>query len=183
MAKSICVFCSSSSTIDSRFFTWATDFTDFMAQKNLSLVYGGARVGLMGHFANEMLARKAEVHGVIPHCLTDRELVHEGITRIEKVSDMMERKRVMMEASDAFVAFPGGLGTLDEMLEVMTWKTLGELDKPIYFFNPEGFWDPFLKSLAGLKDQGFVSDFSMNTFQVFEELPHIQESIEKELNI
>jgi uncharacterized protein (TIGR00730 family) len=126
------------------------------AARGIRIVYGGASVGLMGTVADAALAAGGEVHGVIPEEMVDRELAHEGLTNLDRVASMHARKARMVELSDAFVALPGGLGTLDELFEISTWRQLGYHEKPIALVNTAGFFDRLLAYLHHAEEQGFV---------------------------
>jgi uncharacterized protein (TIGR00730 family) len=130
------------------------------------LVYGGGRSGLMGVVADAALAAGAEVIGIIPHALMSRELGHTGLHELQVVDTMHERKRLMAERSDAFVALPGGIGTLEELFEVWTWRQLAYHDKPIGLLNVAGFYDPMLVFMDSLADQGFVTPAQRALLQV-----------------
>ena len=119
-------------------------------------MYGGAHVGLMGLLADAALAAGGEVVGVLPQNLVEREVGHRGLTRLELVTTMHERKARMAELADAFVALPGGTGTLDELIEIMTWAQLGLHAKPIALYDVDGFWAPFLALLDHMVDNGYA---------------------------
>ena len=127
-----------------------------MAESNLQLVYGAGNVGLMGILADSVLSAGGSVVGVIPRFLGDKELAHRGITEIHEVETMHERKSLMMRRSDAFIAAPGGIGTLEEFFEVWTWAQLGLIQKPIGLLNVENFFDPLLEFIATLVEQRFM---------------------------
>lgn len=127
-----------------------------LAQAGLGIVYGGSGIGLMGVLADAALAGGGEVVGVIPAGLFGPEVAHQGLTRLEIVATMHERKARMAELADAFAALPGGLGTLDELLEVLTWQQLGLHRKPVVLLDVDGFWDGFLAFIDGLVGEGFV---------------------------
>jgi uncharacterized protein (TIGR00730 family) len=167
MAKRICVFCSSSTGLDPLYFTQAESFCEGLAERNWELAYGGANVGLMGHFADEALKRKVKVRGAIPKYLAgEGEVVHTGLTELVSVPDLFERKRWMLEKSDAFVVFPGGFGTLDEALEAITWKLLGQHDKPIVFVDLKGFWQPQLRSYQEMVRAGVIRPEALTLYDV-----------------
>lgn len=168
----VCVFCSASSTIDRRILEAAHEFSTGLARHGWTLVYGGGAAGLMGHFANCTLEQGGQVIGIIPACLHEqREIAHLGLTRLEVVADLFERKRRMLEESDAFVIFPGGWGTLDEAMEVLTWKVLGQIDKPIYFVNLNGFWNKQLEFFKDLASQGMVRPEAFAVYSVTATVP------------
>ncbi len=164
---SICVFCSASSQIGRGIWEAAQDFSWQLAQRGWTLVYGGGASGLMGHFANSVLEKKGQVIGVIPTCLHDtKEVAHPGLTQLLIVDDLFARKRAMIQQSDAFVIFPGGWGTLDEAMEVLTWKALGQIDKPIYFVNIDDFWTSQLQVFEEMRRAGMVRDEAFQLYSV-----------------
>ena len=141
MPFAVCVFCGSKSGDDPRWRVLAGAFGAAVAQRGWTLVFGGGRVGLMGALADGALAAGGEVVGVIPHGLMKRELAHGALTHLEVVADMAVRKTRMIELSDAFVALPGGAGTLEEIFEIWTWGQLGFHAKPAGFLNVRGYYD------------------------------------------
>ena len=153
---SICVYLGSREGHDPRFRAAAVTLGREIAERGLTLVYGGARVGLMGALADAALAAGGEVTGVIPHHLVDRELAHEGLTTLVRVADMHERKASMAAHADAFVALPGGIGTLEELFEIWTWQYLGLHDKPIGVLDVAGFYRPLLGFLDQAAESGFL---------------------------
>ena len=128
-----------------------------MAARGIGLVYGGGRLGLMGVVADAVLAGGGEVHGVIPQALVDLEVAHTGCTELHLVANMHERKAMMTELTDAFVAVPGGIGTLDELFEAWSWNALGYHAKPFALLNLDGFWDGMIAFLDHVADSGFMS--------------------------
>ncbi|MGH8000922.1 MAG: TIGR00730 family Rossman fold protein [Brasilonema sp.] len=143
--KYICVFCGSSMGIKPAYKQAAIALGKVLAQRKLSLVYGGGNVGLMGTVADECLAAGGEVIGVIPDFLVAKEIAHAGLTQLHIVKSMHERKTMMAQLSDAFVALPGGYGTLEEFCEILTWAQLGLHQKPFALFNIKGYYDSVLK--------------------------------------
>jgi uncharacterized protein (TIGR00730 family) len=156
MLRSLCVFCGSSVGSKPAFIGAAIGLGKVMAEQNIQLVYGGGRVGLMGAIADSVLNNGGRVIGVIPQHLVDREVAHQGLTELRIVSSMHERKALMAELSDAFVAMPGGLGTLEEFFEVWTWGQLGLHRKPYALLNVNGFYDPLVQFIDQLVEQKFV---------------------------
>ncbi|GAA0590787.1 TIGR00730 family Rossman fold protein [Kutzneria viridogrisea] len=152
----VAVFVGSSTGNSPTYAQAAEDLGRLLATEGLGLVYGGARVGLMGVVADAALAAGGEVHGVIPQSLVDLEVGHSGLTRLEVVGSMHERKAVMAEAADAFVALPGGAGTLEELFEVWTWQQLGLHGKPVALLDVAGFWQPLVKAVDHMVDTGFI---------------------------
>ncbi|MEO9599199.1 TIGR00730 family Rossman fold protein [Parasphingorhabdus sp.] len=128
-----------------------------MAERNVDLVYGGGRLGLMGIIADTVLEHGGQVHGVIPEMLKDLEVAHRGVTELHIVANMHERKAKMTDLTDAFVALPGGVGTMDELFEAWSWNALGYHNKPFAILNIAGYWDAMIVFLDKMTEQGFVS--------------------------
>lgn len=154
--KRVCVFCGSSAGARPEYARTARDLAAELVRRGLGLVYGGGSVGLMGVLADAALAGGGEVIGVIPGGLDRRELAHAGLTELRRVGSMHERKAVMASLVDGFVALPGGLGTLEETLEVLTWSQLGIQRKPVGVLNVEGYFDPLLRMLSHAVREGFL---------------------------
>ena len=154
----ICVFCGSSAGADPAFAGAARALGRALGQRKLGLVYGGGNIGLMGILADAALAAGAEVIGVIPQALVDKELAHRGVTELRVVGSMHERKALMTGLSDAFLALPGGYGTLEEFCEILTWAQLGIHSKPCGLLNVEGFYDPFLAQIDRGVEQRFIRE-------------------------
>lgn len=154
--KSVCVFCGSSPGNDPVHAEGARAMGAEIARRGLTLVYGGGAVGLMGIVADAALAAGGEVHGVIPRALREKEVGHNGLTRLEVVETMHIRKARMAELSDGFVAMSGGIGTFEEIFEIWTWGQLGIHGKPLGFFNIAGFYDPLAAFLDNTASAGFL---------------------------
>jgi len=154
--KRVCVFCGSSEGREPTFRAAAEAVGTALAKAGMGVVYGGARVGLMGAVADAALAGGAEVIGVLPQGLMKRELAHQGLTALHVVSSMHERKAMMADLSDAFVTLPGGAGTLEEFFEVWTWAQLGFHQKPVALYDVDGFWAPLRSMLHMITDHGFL---------------------------
>lgn len=154
--QAVCVFCGSSSGADPRFVEVARSLGRAIATTGRTLVYGGAKVGLMGAVADAALVAGGKVVGVLPQALVDREVAHRGLTELHVVPSMHARKQLMAERADAFVAMPGGLGTLEELFEVWTWAQLGLHQKPLGLFGPRDFFAPLIQYLDHLVAQRFV---------------------------
>ncbi|WP_328188087.1 TIGR00730 family Rossman fold protein [Marinobacter sp. OP 3.4] len=152
----IAVFCGSSHGNHERFAHSARELGSYMAGQGIDLVFGGGKVGLMGEVADAVLAGGGKVYGVIPESLKNRELAHPGLTDLQVVSGMHERKAKMAELADAFVAMPGGPGTMDELFEAWTWAQLGYHDKPCAIYNAFGYYDQLLSFLNTMADSGFL---------------------------
>ena len=153
---SVCVFCGSSSGVGDRYVAAASALGKLLAHQGIRLVYGGGHVGLMGAVADACMANGGHVTGVIPVGLFTREIGHRGVTELREVGSMHERKQLMYDLSDAFVALPGGLGTLEELAEVATWSQLGLHRKPIALLDIDGFWDPLVEQLDRMVRLGFL---------------------------
>ena len=155
--KRMAVYCGSSMGEDPSFQALATELGSAMAARGVDLVYGGGRRGLMGVIADSVLAGGGKVYGVIPQALVDLEVAHTGLTELHTVNSMHERKAKMTELTDAFVAIPGGIGTLDELFEAWTWNALGYHSKPFALLNCCGFWDGMIHFLDHVTESGFMS--------------------------
>jgi uncharacterized protein (TIGR00730 family) len=154
---SICVYCGSNSGADPAFAEAARALGAAMAKAGVRLVYGGGSVGLMGIVARTVLANGGNVTGIIPQFLKDREVMLKEVPDLVVTADMHERKRIMFERSDAFLALPGGIGTLEELVEVMTWAQLDRHAKPIVIANINGFWNPLVSLFSRMTEAGFLN--------------------------
>ena len=154
--KRVAVYCGSALGSDPAFLAEAKELGRAIAEAGLGLVYGGASVGLMGAVADAALAGRAEVIGVLPEILSGSEIAHRGLTRLEMVPTMHERKARMVKLADAFLMLPGGYGTLDEMMEIVTWKQLRLHTKPCILINTGGYWDGLLVFLDRAVEAGFL---------------------------
>jgi uncharacterized protein (TIGR00730 family) len=154
--KRLCVFCGSSEGIRPAYAEAACQLAAELARRRLSLVYGGGSVGLMGVLADAALAEGVEVVGIIPGPLASPELAHPGLSELRVVASMHERKATMAALADGFLALPGGLGTLEEILEILTWAQLGIHTKPVGLLNVRGYWDGLRSLLAHAVGEGFV---------------------------
>ncbi|GAA4415999.1 TIGR00730 family Rossman fold protein [Quisquiliibacterium transsilvanicum] len=155
-APALCVFCGAKTGADPRWMPLARGFGAAVARRGWTLVFGGGRVGLMGALADGALEAGGSVVGVIPRSLMAREVAHQGLTRLEVVEDMAVRKTRMIELSDAFATLPGGLGTLDELFEVLTLRQIGEHAKPVGLLDQDGYWQPLLRACDAMVEAGFV---------------------------
>ena len=163
---SICVYCGSRPGTLSAYADAARHIGTEIGRRGLQLVYGGGRAGLMGVVADAALAAGAAVVGVIPQSLIERELGHRKLTELHVVNTMHERKRMMAERSDAFVALPGGIGTFEELFEVWTWRQLGYHDKPLGLLNVDGYYDGLLAFMQHAVQSGFVTSEQQSLVQV-----------------
>ncbi|WP_026380717.1 LOG family protein [Afifella pfennigii] len=158
--KNICVYCGSASGNQKYYSQAAEAFGRILAEEKIRLVYGGGSVGLMGRLARSVLDHGGVVTGVIPYFLEEREQLFEDVTELIVTADMHERKRAMFERADAFVALPGGIGTLEELVEMMTWAQLGQHHKPVLIANIAGFWQPLLDLIDHMRDEAFIREVS-----------------------
>lgn len=156
----ICVFCGSSLGNNAVYVQAAQELAHLFVQSNSSLVYGGGNIGLMGIMADTILVKGGQVIGVIPDFLLKKEVGHKGITELIVVNSMHERKKRMADLADAFIAIPGGLGTLDELAEILTWKQLGLIDKPIGLLNTNSYFTPLIAQMEKMVDEGFLKHHS-----------------------
>src|SRR5947209_19251558 len=154
--RRLCVYCGSSGAVARQYRAAATELGARLAAAGIGLVYGGGRVGLMGLLADAALAGGGEVIGIIPLRLRDAELAHPGATELVVVESMHERKRLMAEKADAFAVLPRGIGTLDEMFEILSWKQLGLHDKPVLLADIGGYWAPLRALLDDIVTTGFA---------------------------
>ncbi|MET0235317.1 MAG: TIGR00730 family Rossman fold protein [Kibdelosporangium sp.] len=162
----ICVFCGSASGRGPGYASAAAELGRLLAERGITLVYGGASVGTMGILADATIAAGGEVIGVIPGDLVDRELAHQSLTELRVVGSMHERKALMAELSDGFLALPGGTGTLDELFEIWTWAQIGLQDKPIGLVDTAGFYQPLLRMVDHLAAEGFLKTDYRTLIQV-----------------
>ena len=177
--RSVCVFCGASSGRSAAYAEAARTLGATLAGRGLGLVYGGGRVGLMGAVADGALAAGGEVTGVIPQKLVDRELAHQGLTRLHVVGSLHERKALMAELSDAFVALPGGFGTLDELVEQLTWSQLGLHAKPIGLLDVADYWGPLVALARHATVEGFVREADLAAIAVAEDAESLLSTLAK----
>src|ERR1700761_6746547 len=156
--RRVCVFCGSKAGADAAYRAESVALGRLLGKAGLGLVYGGAQVGLMGALADAALANGSEVIGVIPRALAGVEVAHQGLSQLVLVETMHERKALMVQEADAFVALPGGFGTLDEFFEVLTWAQLGIHTKPCLLVNTDGYYDQLLSFIGIAVDQGFLKE-------------------------
>ena len=154
--RTVCVYCGSGPGTNPRFIEGAIAFGKVLAENRIRLVYGGGSIGLMGAVATSVLDHGGVVTGIIPDFLTSRENALRRVQEMIVTPDMHERKRLMFERSDAFVALPGGVGTLEELVEQLTWQQLGRHSKPVLLANIDGFWEPLLALLAHMRATEFI---------------------------
>ena len=161
-AFSVCVYCGSKFGADPRFSALATEVGRWIGQHGGQLVYGGGRNGLMGVVADSTRAAGGRVVGIIPKALVEREWAHTGCDELHVVDTMHERKRMMMERADAFVALPGGIGTFEELFEVCAWRQLGYHDKPIGILSSQGYYERMMAFMAQVVEDGFMGEWQMD---------------------
>jgi uncharacterized protein (TIGR00730 family) len=163
--RAVCVFCGSSAPGDPRYRDAARALGALLARRGVDLVYGGGSVGLMGELADAALGHGGRVTGVIPAGLFAREVGHTGLTELHEVASMHERKQLMYDLSDAFIALPGGLGTLEELAEVATWSQLGLHSKPVVLLDVDGFWEPLVSQLDRMAVTGLLKPAGRDLIQ------------------
>ena len=174
---SLCVYCGSRSGNSPEFADLARQVGRWIGQHGGQLVYGGGRSGLMGILADAALDAGARVIGVIPKALVEKEYAHTGCTELHIVETMHERKRIMAEHADAFLALPGGIGTLEEFFEVWTWRQLGYHDKPVGLLNLNGFYDSLLGFLQSAVGNGFMSEWQMGLIRTGSDAPLLMQAL------
>jgi len=172
----VCVFCGSGSGINPVYSEAAGKLGVLLAEASVRLIYGGGNIGLMGIVADAVMKAGGEVTGVIPSFLFDKEVGHHGITDLEVVESMHQRKQRMAQLADAFVALPGGWGTLEELCEILTWRQLGLISQPVALLNTNRFFDPLLDQMRLMVKEGFLNAGNFN-------LLHVEEKPERLLSL
>jgi len=175
--KRICVFCGSSGGTDPVYMKTAAEVGAFLASRGIELVYGGGRVGLMGRIADSVLANGGKVIGVIPEALAKKEIEHEGLTELYVVNSMHERKAMMAEFADGFIAMPGGFGTFEEFCEIVTWAQLGIHQKACGLLNVNGFYDSLIELFDHSTSSGFVREEHRGIVLVESEISRLFEAM------
>ena len=178
MIKTVCVFCGANAGLRPVFSDAAKALGTLMARRNLAVVYGGGNVGLMGVLADAALTAGGEVIGVIPKSLMERELAHTGVSELHVVATMHERKALMADLSDAFIALPGGFGTLDEFFEILTWAQLGIHSKPCGVLNVDSYFDNLLAFLDRAVKEGLLLAQNRRLFAVEHDASTLLEALE-----
>jgi len=176
----VCVYCGSSGAVEARYREAASELGARLAAAGIELVYGGGRVGLMGLLADAVLSAGGQAIGVIPRRLLDAEVAHRGVTELIVVDNMRDRKRLMAEKADAFVVLPGGIGTLDELFEILSWKQLGLHDKPILLVDIGGYWTPLHALLDHIVVTGFAREHTRGLLQVVPNVAALMAALSKE---
>lgn len=175
--NSVCVYCGSSARADQVYKDAAAALGRAIAAKGWDLVYGGGRVGLMGIVADSALAAGSKVVGIIPKHIQAREIEHTDLTELHIVDSMHTRKQMMVDRADAFVILAGGLGTLDEFFEILTWKQLGLHDKPVVMLNVNGYWDKMLDAIRHIASEKFMRDEDLAMFQIVNSVEAVASAI------
>ena len=175
--KNVCVYCGSSSGVDDVYKEAATTMGHLIAAEGWGVVYGGGRVGLMGLVADAALEKGSRVIGIIPEHIQEREVQHNDLSELHVVDTMHVRKQMMVDRSQAFVILAGGLGTLDELFELLTWKQLGLHDKPIVIVNINGYWTKLLESIDHIADVGFMRQEDKGLFVAVDKVEDVPEAI------
>ncbi len=173
--KKICIFCGAFESKDPQVDLEVKNVMGYFHKHSIGLVYGGAAIGVMGKLANELVNLGGEVIGVLPRHLMKKEIAHAGLTKLHIVTDMHERKKMMYELSDGFLIFPGGMGTLDEFFEILTWKQLGLHQKPIAIFNINGYFDHLLAFFNNAIEQGLIREENRSLFIASSDWHEIEE--------
>ncbi|MFC7922782.1 LOG family protein [Streptomyces cinereoruber] len=180
--RRLAVFLASSDGHDPAYAALAAAVGTDLARRGIGLVYGGGRTGLMGVLADAALKAGGEVVGVIPRSMIEREWAHEGVTELVVCDTMHERKAIMADRADAFAALPGGLGTLEEIFEVWSWRQLGFHAKPVGLLDAGGFWTPLLAALRSISATGFLAAPTLDDLAVASDLPGLLEALEERLH-
>ncbi len=175
--QNVCVYCGSSSKVDDKYKTAATNLGRLIANEGWGVVYGGGRVGLMGLVADSALEHGASVIGIIPEHIQEREVQHNDLSELHVVDTMHVRKQMMVDKSQAFVILAGGLGTLDELFELLTWKQLGLHDQPIVIVNIDGYWTQMLAAMKHIASEGFMREDDLNMFVVVDDVEAVPEAL------
>jgi uncharacterized protein (TIGR00730 family) len=173
----VCVYCGSAGAVGERYRAAARDLGNALAAAGFEVVFGGGRIGLMGLLADAALDAGGRVVGVIPGALRDAELAHPGLSELVITGSMHERKRVMAERSDAFAVLPGGIGTLDEMFEIVTWRQLGLHDKPVFVVDIDGYWQKLRALLDHLVAHGFAAPLIPRLLQIVPGIPELIDAL------
>lgn len=175
--KNLCIFCGSAAGKSPKYMELGTKIGELLVKNNVGLVYGGASIGLMGAIADSVLKNKGRVIGVIPQALVDYEVAHSGLTQLHVVDNMHQRKQLMYDNADAFLSLPGGMGTLDEMFEVLTWTQLKYHQKPSFILNFDGFYDSLLSYLRHSNAEGFIKGEHLDLLTEIKTLSDLEKQI------
>ena len=172
--KSITIYCSSSDSLDYEYYKDAKKIGELISSLEFNIVYGGAKVGIMGEIAKTAKKYDNKVIGVIPNFLSKKEIIYEDIDKLTVVKDMSERKKLLYELGDAYIALPGGTGTLEEIVEVLSWKVMGIHNKPIIFFNKNNFWDNLFQQFKFFEDENFSNKNLQNSFHIIDTVDQLK---------
>lgn len=183
MPKLLCVYCASSDRLDPKYAAAATELGHELVARGWGLVYGGGKTGLMGAIARAVKTGGGRVVGVIPEFMKARELAYDEADELVTVVTMRERKLLMETRADAFVALPGGFGTLEEIMEILTLRQLAVVNKPCVFLNQDGFYDPLLQLFKTMLDEKFFKPSNMDLFRVANSVPEIFARIEEAADV
>lgn len=175
--KNICVFCGGSSLCNPLYLDIAREFGQAMVKEGYGLVYGGGNVGLMGVLADSVMQAGGQVIGIMPKFLVERERAHQKISQLHIVDTLFERKQLMIDLSQAFLTLPGGTGTLDELFEALTWKQLGQIDKPVALLNINHFYDKLLEFFKHLQQEKFLYKPIEENLIIAEDIPQLFQSL------
>lgn len=178
MIKRICIYCASSAQVHQKYFTATRAIADVLADNKVEVVFGGGAQGLMGCLADRMVERGGRIIGIMPHFMREVEWDHKKLDEVHFVDDMHARKKKFLEGVDALLALPGGCGTLEELLEAITLKRLGQFTKPIIIFNLEGYYDPLLAMLDKCIAEKFMSEKHRNIWSVIDKPAQLMNAIE-----
>ena len=178
MMKKLCVFTGAATGSDPRFADAAHQLGQILASRNLGLVYGGGKSGLMGKIADAVIAADGHATGIIPKFLDNVEIAHRGLNDLHVIDTMHERKNMMYEIADGFIIMPGGLGTLDETMEIITWRQLGLHRKPIIIANLHGYWDHMLLLFQNIIDEGFMHHGHTGHFEHVDDMDALADKLD-----
>ena len=179
LIRSVCVYCGSAIGTDQRYRAAAAELGHELAAAGIAMVFGGGHIGLMGVAADAALAGGGRVIGIIPAALRDRELAHGRVGELVVVDTMHDRKRVMAERSDAFAVLPGGIGTLDEFFEILTWRQLALHDKPIFLVDVAGYWQPLRTLLDHIVAHNFAADLVPRLLEIVPDVPTLMAALRR----
>jgi uncharacterized protein (TIGR00730 family) len=173
----LCVYCGSAAGLDPRYRAAARELGQSLAKAGIELIFGGGRVGLMGELADAVLLAGGRVVGIIPERLRDAEVAHPGVSELVITGNMHDRKRLMAERADAFAILPGGIGTLDETFETLTWRQLGLHDKPIFLVDVAGYWQPLRQLFDHLAAHGFTAPLVPRLLQIVPDVAELMNTL------
>ena len=175
----LCVFAGAATGTEDAFSTRVYELATALSQAGHSFIYGGGRTGLMGAFADGVIDQAGHIEGVIPAFLSEREVAHQNVSKLTITETMHERKTLMYQPADGFLILPGGIGTLEETMEVLTWRQLGKLDGPVFTFSPDGFWQPLHDLVSHIEATGFAHSEGFGTIYWHEDVTGLVSSCER----